>query len=124
VGGFNEDIAQTTVEQWLKEGRDFEAIFAADDESAIGAMLALENAGKRIPQEVAVVGFDDIALSRYLTLALTTMRAPIEQAGRVAVEQMLRQIQTNGAEPLVLLPTELIIRRSCGCLSEPRINKV
>lgn len=115
IGGFNEKIAQETVEQWLKEGRDFEAIFAADDESALGAMAALEQAGKRIPQDVAIAGFDDIALSRYLTPALTTVHAPIEQVGWVAVEQLLQQIHTNRAEPLVLLPTELVIRRSCGC---------
>lgn len=115
VGGFNEKISEATVEQWLKEGADFEAIFAADDESAIGAMAALERAGKRIPQEVAVAGFDDIILSRYLTPALTTVQAPIERAGWVAVEQLIRVIETGQAESLVLLPTALVIRGSCGC---------
>jgi DNA-binding LacI/PurR family transcriptional regulator len=115
VGGFNEKIAQATVEQWLEEGAEFEAIFAADDESAIGAMAALEWAGKRIPQDVAVAGFDDISLARYLTPALTTVHAPIEQAGWVAVEQLLRVIDTGQAEALVLLPTTLMIRGSCGC---------
>jgi LacI family transcriptional regulator len=54
-------------------------------------------------------------LSRYLTPALTTVRAPIEQAGWVAVEQLLQLIHTGQAEPLVSLPTELVIRASCGC---------
>jgi DNA-binding LacI/PurR family transcriptional regulator len=116
VGGFNEGIAKSTVEQWLKQELKFDAIFAADDESAIGAMSALEQAGKRIPQDVAIVGFDDIELSRYLTPPLTTVRAPIEQVGRVAVEQLLHLIQTEQAEPLVLLPTTLVVRNSCGCL--------
>jgi DNA-binding LacI/PurR family transcriptional regulator len=115
VGGFNEKIAEAAVAQWLEEGADFEAIFAADDDSALGAITALERAGKRIPQDVAVAGFDDVMLSRYLTPALTTVRAPIEQAGWVAVEQLLQLIHTGQAEPLVLLPTELVIRASCGC---------
>jgi DNA-binding LacI/PurR family transcriptional regulator len=115
LGGFNEKIAEATVEQWLQAGIGFDAIFAADGESALGAMAALERAGKRIPQEVAVVGFDDIVLARYLTPPLTTVHAPIEQAGWVAVETLLQLIQTGQAEPLVLLETELVIRRSCGC---------
>lgn len=115
VGGFDEKIAEAAVAQWLQAGTEIEAIFAADDESAIGAMTALERAGKRIPEDIAVAGFDDIVISRYLTPALTTVHAPIEQAGWVAVEQLLQLIQTGQAEPLVLLETELVTRRSCGC---------
>lgn len=115
LGGFNEAIAAATVAQWLKDGLWFDAIFAADDESALGAMAALEQAGKRIPHDVALAGFDDIVLSRYLTPALTTVHAPIEKAGWVAVETLLQLIQSGQAEPLVLLETELVIRRSCGC---------
>ena len=62
-----------------------------------------------------MVGFDDVHLADYLMPALTTVRAPIEQVGREAVRQLVRLIHTGQADNVVLLPTELVIRRSCGC---------
>jgi DNA-binding LacI/PurR family transcriptional regulator len=100
------------------EGVEFDAVFASDDESAMGVMEALAHAGKRVPEEVAVVGFDDMDLSRHLTPPLTTVRAPIEQVGREAIKQLVRLIQMGQADPLVLLPIELVIRRSCGCVRQ------
>ena len=72
-------------------------------------------AGRLIPQDVAVVGFDDIPFARYLSPALTTVRAPIEEVGREAVRQLVRLINGEQAEALTLMPTELVIRESCGC---------
>ena len=91
------------------------AVFCGDDESALGVIVALREAGLRIPEDLAVVGFDDIPLSRHLTPPLTTVRAPIEAAGVVAARQLANLIQGEIAPPLTLLPTELMIRRSCGC---------
>ena len=115
VGGFNRDRARDAVERWLAGGLEFEAIFAGDDEAAIGVLAALNSAGKRVPEDIAVVGFDDIALSQHLTPPLTTVRAPTEQVGREAVRQLVRLIRGDPAELSVLLPTELVIRQSCGC---------
>jgi LacI family transcriptional regulator, galactose operon repressor len=114
-GGFNEQEAFKSVTQWIKDGVALNAIFAADDESASGAILALRQAGKRVPQDVSVVGFDDVSFSRFLTPPLTTVRAPIEQVGREAVRQLVRLIRDGTSDPEVLLPTELVIRQSCGC---------
>lgn len=114
IGGFNEYQGQAAVVQLLNRGKPFEAIFAADDDSAIGALTALKEAGLRVPEDVALVGFDDIRTSHYLMPPLTTVRAPIETAGREAVRQLISLIQTGKAEREILLPTELIIRRSCG----------
>jgi DNA-binding LacI/PurR family transcriptional regulator len=114
TGGFDEDEAQVPVEQWLQEGLEIEAIFAGDDEAALGVITALQRAGKRVPEDVAVVGFDDGPVSQHLT-PLTTVRAPIEEAGLAAARQLVRLIRTGQADPLVLLPTELVVRRSCGC---------
>lgn len=114
-GNFEEDTAFVTVTQWIRRGTEMEAIFAADDDSAIGAMMALREAGLDIPGDVAVVGFDDIRLARYLDPPLTTVRAPIERAAQIAIEQLVRLMQNGVAEPLTLLPVELVIRRSCGC---------
>lgn len=114
-GDFNKERAQAATEEWIAKGVEFDAIFAADDDSALGALTALKNHGRRVPEDVAVVGFDDTPLSRYLTPPLTTVRAPIEQIGHEAIRQLVRLIEGEQADPLVLLPTELIVRRSCGC---------
>jgi DNA-binding LacI/PurR family transcriptional regulator len=100
---------------WVKSGNLPEAIYAGSDEGAMGTYLALNQAGKRIPEDVAVVGFDDMSLARYLTPPLTTIKAPTEKVGRMAVRQLIRVIRTGSADPLSLLPTELVIRQSCGC---------
>ncbi len=114
-GGFDEQQAHASTANWLKNGLNAEVIFAADDDSAIGAMAALKEARLRIPEDIAVVGFDDIRLAAYLDPPLTTVRAPIEQAARIAVEQLVKVIRGEEVETMTLLPTELVIRRSCGC---------
>jgi DNA-binding LacI/PurR family transcriptional regulator len=93
-----------------------DAIFAADDESASGAMMALRETHLSIPDDVAVVGFDDTLLASHLTPPLTTVHAPIEQVGRRAVEQLVNLMNGEAAETVTLLPTELVIRKSCGCI--------
>jgi LacI family transcriptional regulator len=114
-GEFYEGPAHTTVARWLAEGLAFDAIFAGDDGSASGALAALTQAGKRVPQDVALAGFDDAPIARYLNPRLTTVRAPSDQVGREAIRQLVRLIETGGADPLTMLPTELVVRQSCGC---------
>ena len=114
-GEFDEQIAFQTVSGWIRRDLRPDAIFAADDTSAIGAQSALIQAGLRVPGDVALVGFDDMDISRYLNPPLTTVRAPVERVGRTAADQLIRLIQGQTVEPLILLPTELVIRRSCGC---------
>lgn len=115
IGWFDTKIAQDSVTEWLNKGVEFDAIFAGDDDSATGAITAIQHAGLRVPEDIAVVGFDDIYISQYLSPPLTTIHAPIEQAGYAASQQLIRLIHQETVDPLVLLPTELIIRRSCGC---------
>lgn|SRR5574341_81329 len=115
VGEFDDQAAYAAVQKMLAEGIRIDAIFAGDDESAMGAILALREAGWRVPQDVAVVGFDDIPAARHLTPPLTTVRAPIERTGLEAINQLINLIEQGSAEPLILLPTELVIRQSCGC---------
>ena len=119
VGEFDEDAAFARIQQMLADGIEFDAIFAGDDDSAIGAMRALKLVGRIIPDDVAVVGFDDVPFARYLSPALTTVRAPIEQIGRQAVHQLARLINGEQAEALTLMRTELVIRESCGCRLPP-----
>ena len=115
TGGFNRQIAESTVKSWLADGIEFDSIFAADDEMAIGVLAALDNAGIRVPEDIALVGFDDIYLARYLNPPLTTVRAPTEQVGHEAIHLLIQQIQGQETDAVILLPTELVIRQSCGC---------
>jgi len=115
AGEFDEEAAFAAVQKMLLDGIQFDAIFAGDDDSAIGALRALKLAGRLIPGDVAVVGFDDVPFARYLSPALTTVRAPIEAVGREAVRQLVRLMNGEQAEALTLMRTELVIRESCGC---------
>jgi DNA-binding LacI/PurR family transcriptional regulator len=101
----------------LLDGIEFDAGFAGDDDAATGAIHALKMAGRRVPDDVAVVGFDDVPFARYTSPALTTVNAPIEEVGREAVRQLVRLINGEQAEALTLMCTELVIRESCGCPS-------
>ncbi len=118
-GEFQEEPARATVARWIAEGLRFDAIFAGDDDSAGGALLALAQAGLRVPQDIALAGFDDTLVARYYTPPLTTVRAPTERLGQEAVRQLLQLIRTGQAEARVTLPTELVIRQSCGCGERP-----
>lgn len=114
-GDFERSVAQPSVTKLLGSGIAFDAIFTGDDEAAVGALQALHAAGKRVPEEIAVVGFDDQRLATVLNPPLTTVHAPTEEVGRAAAHQLLQLIRTGRAEPLTLLPTEIVIRHSCGC---------
>ncbi len=117
-GGYDDQIAETTVAGWLARGVQFDAIFAADDASAMGALTALRRAGLRVPEDVALAGFDDAPLSRHLSPPLTTVRAPIAATGAAAAHQLLRLIETGTADLLTILSTEALLRRSCGCTDD------
>jgi LacI family transcriptional regulator len=112
-GDFTETSSFEAMQRLLPYEPD--AVFAASDSMALGAMRALRVAGKRVPEEVAVIGFDDMPQAATADPPLTTIRQSIQRAGVLAVE-MLIDILENGAEPprRVILPTELVIRDSCG----------
>jgi LacI family transcriptional regulator len=86
---------------------------------AVGAIKVLREAGLRVPEDVAVVGFDDIPLASMVEPPLTTVRQPIEQLGSMAVELLVSLMENPGEETVhrVVLPTELVIRASCGVRS-------
>lgn len=115
TGGFNEDDAQAAIQRWISERVDFDAVFAADDDSAVGALQALRRAGRLVPEDVAVAGFDDVPFARHISPALTTVRAPIEQVGREAVRRLINLIRGEPPQGPVSMRTELVIRESCGC---------
>ena len=116
-GGFDDEEAFAAIQKMLSDGISFDAVFAGDDDAAAGVYRALKAAGRVIPDDVAVTGFDDVPFARYLSPALTTVRAPIEEVGREAVRQLSRLMNGEQAQALTLMRTELVIRESCGCVS-------
>ena len=91
------------------------AIFAANDLSAFGAMDAAREHGFHIPNDISIIGFDDVPQASFVYPKLTTVRQPLEQMGRVAVKMLLEQIENQSWLPQrVALATQLIIRDSCG----------
>ncbi len=89
------------------------AIFAFNDLMAIGVLQAIKQAGLRIPQDVALVGYDDILYAQYLEVPLTTVRQPTRQLGEVAAEVLLKRIADRAAPPQqIMLQPSLIVRAS------------
>ena len=117
MGGFEEEIAFNNIQKMIQEGIQFDAVFAGDDDTAIGVYRALKASKRLIPDDVAVVGFDDVEFAAYISPPLTTIRAPIEEVGREAVSQLLSLLNGEQVQSLVLKRTELVIRESCGCLN-------
>ena len=114
-GDFNMDRASLAIKRLLERNIEFDAIFAGDDDAASGSMMALREAGLQVPEDVAVVGFDDQPIAIHLSPPLTTIRSPIEQVGFQATDKLIRLIEGKPVEMETFLSTELVIRRSCGC---------
>jgi LacI family transcriptional regulator len=106
----------------LGSGQRFSAIFACNDAMAIGAMRALREAGFRIPQDISIVGFDDIILATYSNPPLTTIASPKQEAGRFAVERLLERINGihKGGARNFMLETYLVIRESTAPYHESK----
>ena len=99
----------------LSEGQTFTALFAFNDVSAIGAIKALREAGLHVPQDVSVVGFDDVQSAAFQNPALTTVRQPLRRMGMLAAQTVLEQIGTSEltvhAQQIIVEP-ELVVRES------------
>jgi len=99
----------------LDRGLSFSALFAQNDQMAIGAIRSLREAGRRVPDDVAVVGYDDIPVAEYCDPPLTTIRQPMQEVGKVATRLLIQAIEQPGMDRgEVLLKAELIRRRSCS----------
>ncbi|MEL5960198.1 LacI family DNA-binding transcriptional regulator [Streptomyces sp. CLV115] len=99
-----------------REGERPQGVLFANDQMAVGALRALERRGVRVPEDIAVTGFDGIPLSRIVRPPLTTVRQPIRQLGEQAVELLVQRLSNSGSEPVsLMLPVSLIRRASCGC---------
>jgi len=111
TAGFQAEDARPAVQELLRRGVRFDAICACSDALAIGAIGTLREMKVRVPQDIAVIGYDDIELAAYCEPSLTTVRQPMRAAGRALVDALLALLA--GRRPTtVLLPTELTVRVS------------
>lgn len=110
---FTVESAEASVDAIVGRRLDFDGIVAASDLIALGAIRSLQRAGRRVPEDVSVVGYDDVPFARYSRPALTTISQDTARAGRLLVSKLL---DTGGEGEMrsERLPTELIVRESCG----------
>ncbi|MEM8799538.1 MAG: substrate-binding domain-containing protein [Pseudomonadota bacterium] len=110
---FHSDDAHGQVMALIDDGVEFDAIVAGNDIAAIGAMQAVKSAGMRVPEDISVVGYDDVRLAAYASPPLTTIRQDVGKAGDLLVGKLLRQLKGRKVQSTIM-PAELIIRDSCG----------
>ena len=100
---------------WDERQAEVDALVAANDDMALGALNALQSRGVNVPNEVAVAGFDDTDGASAVTPALTTVHQPIYVQAYKSVELLVAQIKGEAVSEIFILPTEAVYRRSCGC---------
>ncbi len=116
AGGFYTPGGYRAMQQIIASGVPFSAVLAFNDESAIGAMQALRESGRRIPEDVAIIGFDDRLEALAQMPPLTSVRQPLVEMGYQALELLLKYIRKEKGRPeIIRVPAQLAIRKSCGC---------
>jgi len=112
-GIFHEDFGYAATRALLDEGADFTAIFAGDDDMAAGVLLALRDYGRRVPEDVSVMGFDDAFHAKHFWPPLTTVRQPVDALGEAAATQLLDLLADPTLGPLgTTIDTNLVVRSS------------
>lgn len=131
VGDFLPDSGREAVRQYSQVRgmllTDIDAIVASNDSMAVGVLSALEERGISVPSTIAVTGFDDSEEAALVSPALTTIRQPLVKIGRHAARTMLDWILTGTEPEHTEIPTELVVRRSCGCVrdaSQPTVSVI
>lgn len=119
---FSDASTRSELERMLRENVGFDAVFACGDAMALTVMEGLRDGGLRVPDEVMVVGFDDIRMAAQAHPPLSTVRQSIEEAGRKLVSLLLQKLEGKSVAPVVL-PTELVVRQS-SCHRDPTTSAV
>ncbi|MFZ6029204.1 MAG: LacI family DNA-binding transcriptional regulator [Chloroflexota bacterium] len=110
-GDFSHASGVTAMQRLLEQSPDLDAVFVNSDLMAIGAINVIQQRGKRVPEDIAVIGYDDLSIASYNNLPLTTIRQNIPLAGRLLAQNLIQYIQT-GVITNVTMPVELIVRQS------------
>ena len=112
-GDFSPLSGYQAIKTQLQQGTTLDGIFAANDQMAIGALRALKEEGRRVPEEIKVVGFDNTFVASLASPALTTINVPKHKMGQTAADLLLRRLENPGQAPInVELPINLIVRQS------------
>lgn len=112
---FTQESGYETMKEIIDNFSNFTALFAAGDLMAMGAIKAIKEKGLKIPEDIAVVGFDDIPAARFADPPLTTVRQPIYDIGALAAEVLIGILEGRRVkEDHIIMPIQLIIRKSCG----------
>ena len=118
-GDYTPESGRTAIFTLLNERKlRFQAVVAANDRMAFGALDALQERGVRVPDDVAITGFDDLREAQATGVPLTTVRQSFYTAGKHALESLLKRINGETVPPITVTPTQLLVRWSCGCLPE------
>ena len=114
ANSWSPELGYPIIRDLLARTRDFTAVFCFNDIAAIGAIRAIADAGLRCPDDISVIGFDDISSAAYQTPRLTTIRQPLRRMGEMAVQTLLKRIESpNEAYPeVILFEPELMVRES------------
>jgi DNA-binding LacI/PurR family transcriptional regulator len=122
-GDFSEGAGAAATGRVLGDMPETDGIVAANDEMALGAMVVLRSAGRRVPVDLSLVGFDDFGISRVTTPSITTVHVPAERMARLATERLLDLVRGRTLSPEdahTVLEVDLVRRDSCGCA--PRLD--
>ena len=116
AGEFTEESGYRAGRELLATGARPQAVFAGNDMMAIGCLYAFQEAGLEVPRDIALAGFDDIPIARYVTPSLTTVRVRIVDLGRSALERLSALLDASGqtTPSADTLGCEVVVRGSCG----------
>jgi DNA-binding LacI/PurR family transcriptional regulator len=115
-GDYWRSTGRAAMQDLLDRRISLDAVVSANDDMAIGALEVLQMRGVRVPEDIAVVGFDDMLEASLLPVPLTTVRQSIARSAQTMMDVLLRRIDGEQFPAEVTFPTELIIRQSCGCV--------
>ena len=115
IGNFKYEDAYRAAAKIIRNNSKLQAIFCANDYSALGAMDAASKLGKKVPENLAIVGFDDIPIAGYSNINMTTIKVPFRDIVRKAMEILLNELEKPKAKKEVFLfKPSLVVRKSCG----------
>lgn len=122
--GENDSQATRLACAGLLPGLPCTVVICGTDAHAIGVLDLVQAAGVRVPEELAIVGFDDVAQAQYLRPPLTTVRQDVEALGRMAVNILCDRLAGRTPPAVTMVPTQLVLRRSCGCRFMAEVGEV
>ena len=115
AGDFDEATGAIAARELFDRNPELDAIFAANDEMAYGALVEIRSRGLRVPDDIAIIGYDDFGVSRITTPAMTTISVPAAEVGRRATRRLLDILDKRTPFRREVLPVALTVRESCGC---------